>query len=59
MGLLFLILLGVAIYFIVKNVNLKNGIGQAKESPIDILKKRYAKGEITKEDFDRMKNELQ
>lgn len=59
MGLLFLVLLGVAIYFIVKNVNFKNGIGQAKESPIDILKKRYAKGEITKEDFDRMKNELQ
>ena len=59
MGILFLILLGVAIYFIVKNAGSKNGIGQTKESPIEILKKRYAKGEITKEDFDRMKNELQ
>jgi putative membrane protein len=59
MGILFLILLGVAIYFIVQNVRSKNGVGQANESPIDILKKRYAKGEITKEDFDRMKNELQ
>jgi len=59
MGILFLVLLGVAIYFIVQNVRSKNEIGQAKESPIDILKKRYAKGEITKEDFDRMKNELQ
>jgi putative membrane protein len=59
MGILFLILAGVAIYFIVQSVRSKNGIGQAKELPIDILKKRYAKGEITKEDFDRMKNELQ
>ncbi len=59
MGILFLVLLGVAIYFIVQNVRSKDGVGQAPESPIDILKKRYAKGEITKEDFDRMKNELQ
>lgn len=59
MGILFLIILGIAIYFIVQNVRSKNEIGRTNESPIDILKKRYAKGEITKEDFDRMKNELQ
>jgi putative membrane protein len=59
MGILFLILAGVAIYFIVQSVKSKNGVGQANESHIDILKKRYAKGEITKEDFDRMKNDLQ
>jgi putative membrane protein len=59
MGILFLVLLGVAIYFIVQNVRSKDGSGQGNESPIDILKKRYAKGEITKEDFDRMKNDLQ
>ena len=59
MWILVLIVLAVAIYFIVKNVRSKNVTEQATESPIDILKKRYAKGEITKEDFDRMKNELQ
>jgi putative membrane protein len=29
------------------------------ESPIDILKKRYAKGEVTKEQFDAIKRDLE
>lgn len=29
------------------------------ESHLDIIKKRYAKGEINKEDFDRMKRDLE
>jgi putative membrane protein len=59
MWILFLILIGVVIYFIFQNTKSKNVKGQSSETPIDILKKRYAKGEITKEEFDRMKNELQ
>ena len=30
-----------------------------EESPLDILKKRYARGEISQEEFERMKKDLQ
>jgi uncharacterized membrane protein len=52
-------IVSVAIYYIVQNIMSKNRIGQAKDLLIDILKIRYAKGEITKEEFDRMKKKLQ
>ncbi len=34
-------------------------LNQNFESPLDILKKRYAKGEITKEQYEQMKKDLE
>ena len=45
------------IYFLVKN-NSQTKDGQSSESPIEVLKKRYAKGEITKEQFEEMKKNI-
>ncbi|MEN6472456.1 MAG: SHOCT domain-containing protein [Syntrophaceae bacterium] len=53
MWLLFLILLGVVIYF-VAGWPRRSGT----ETPIEILKKRYASGEIAKEQFEQMKKDL-
>jgi putative membrane protein len=57
MGILFLIVIAVVIYFVVHNVKTKGG-GFGGESALDILKKRLAKGEITKEEYDKMKDDL-
>ncbi len=35
-----------------------NGGSRRSETPLEILKKRYARGEISKEEFDKMKNDL-
>lgn len=59
MWLIFLIVLGVAIYLIIQALKSKNVIGQAQDTPLEILKRRYAKGEITKEEFDRTKTDLE
>jgi putative membrane protein len=59
MWVIFLIVLGVVIYFIVQTLKSKNVAGQAQDTPLDILKRRYAKGEITKEEFDRTKKEVE
>lgn len=35
-----------------------NDKNSQKEDPIEIVKKRYANGEITKEEFDKLKKDL-
>jgi putative membrane protein len=58
MWILFIIIIGVLIYLGFQYTKTKGGTGVSGETPLDILKKRYAKGELTKDEFDRMKKEL-
>jgi putative membrane protein len=59
MWMLFIVIIAVVlIYFVVQRAKSKGNLGVSGETSLDILKKRYAKGEITKDEFDRMKNDL-
>ena len=59
MWLIVLVLVGVVIYFLLQVLKSKGSDGSIIETPLDILKKRYAKGEIDKEEFDRKKKDLE
>jgi len=41
-----------------QNSDVHHSKSKNSETAIDILKKRYAKGEITREEFDQMKKDL-
>lgn len=47
-----------AIISLVNNSN-RNDASAQQESALDILKKRYASGEITQKEFEQMKKDLQ
>ncbi len=36
----------------------EGGQGPSAETPLELLKRRYAKGEITREEFEQMKEDL-
>lgn len=56
--LILLIVLVIIVYVIVKAARGGYHGTAAGENALDILKKRYARGEITKEQFDKMKEDL-
>jgi putative membrane protein len=57
MWLIFLVLIGVVIYFVLRGDKwMKRG---SEDTALDILKKRYAKGEITKQEYEKIKKDLQ
>jgi putative membrane protein len=59
MWIIFLIVIGLLIYFIVQAQKAKDQMPTQNESHLDILKRRYAKGEIAREEYERMKKDLE
>lgn len=55
-----LLLIFLIVWFVVTQIKKGKQDSQSisQESPMDILKKRYAKGEITKKQFEQMKKDL-
>jgi len=59
MWIIWVLVLGIIAYVAWRAVSTKGFACSQHESAIDILKKRYAKGEITKDDYERLKKELE
>ena len=55
--LIIIIASGLIIFFVLRNIGTFTGYSK-NESPLDILKKRYANGKITKKEFDKIKNNI-
>ncbi|MBL7074457.1 SHOCT domain-containing protein [candidate division KSB1 bacterium] len=48
----------VGIFFLVKWVNTQRSQSTKADSALEILKKRYARGEITQEEFEQIKKDI-
>jgi putative membrane protein len=60
MWLILILIAGVAVYFLVRQSRRDRDLeGPAGDSPLEILKRRYAKGEITREEFERLREEIE
>jgi putative membrane protein len=57
--ILFWLLIVVAIVFLARWIASQRPEPPRADSALEILKRRYAKGEIGKEDFERMKKDLE
>jgi putative membrane protein len=57
MGFLFIAAVGLIVYLVVRGETRKKQDGGA-DTPLDIAKKRYARGEISRDEFERMKKDL-
>jgi putative membrane protein len=57
-GWIFIILvIALLVWLVLKNSS-KTGLTQEQRSPIELLKERYAKGEIDKEEFEQKKKDI-
>jgi len=59
MWIIFLIVIALLIYFIDQARKTKGQTPPQNESPLNILKMRYEKGEITREEYERVKKDLE
>jgi putative membrane protein len=58
MWILLLVVIVLLIYFVIQSLKSNGSHRTFQETPLDILRKRYARGEITKEQFDQIKKDL-
>ncbi|MBD3305862.1 SHOCT domain-containing protein [candidate division KSB3 bacterium] len=58
MWILLIIVIAVVVYLFVQRGG-SNSLNPRRETPLDVLKDRYARGEISKEEYENMKRDLE
>ncbi|NJD75732.1 MAG: SHOCT domain-containing protein [Candidatus Methanoperedens sp.] len=58
LGLIFSILVIIGLVLLIKYLWESSGAKREQESALEILKKRYARGEISKEEFEEKKKDI-
>lgn len=56
MGMFMILIVGIAAYLIYDKMDKRDG---GEDSPLETVKKRYARGEITFEEFEQIKKDLE
>ncbi len=56
--IIFWVLVILGVVYIFKMISERSRPAERGETALDILKKRYAKGEVTREEFEKMKDDL-
>lgn len=56
---IFWLLIIVGVIFLIMNIAKGNMNQSSNDSPLEILKKRYARGEIEEEEYERRRKELE
>jgi putative membrane protein len=57
MWIILILIIGIVAYFVIKGQ--KSITKDDEETPLEILKMRYAKGEISKQEFEKMKKDIE
>ncbi len=58
-SLFWLVLIVLAVYFLVRALTRPTGEAERRDAALEILRARYARGEIDKETFERMRRDLE
>jgi putative membrane protein len=59
MWIIFIIIIAVVVYLIIRAKGPRDEDALMSETPLNILKKRYARGEISKEEFDEIRRDIE
>lgn len=57
--LLFFVLLGIGIYLVFRLAKTRASVPETADTPLEILRKRYARGEINREQYEETKRNLE